>query len=65
MEIVTETNEWYDVVVYPQKEEDVANKQGLAMKGSRDEYGKMIECWKRHYKLEMALRENFREYIGE
>ena len=34
---VTEANEHFDVIIYPEKEENNEYKQGLTIKGSSDE----------------------------
>ena len=35
---VTEANEHFDVILYPEKEENIEYKQGLTIKGSSDEF---------------------------
>ena len=50
MEILTESNKWFDCRTYPEKEQDLNNMQGITVKGSRDEYLKMVQMWKEELK---------------
>ena len=36
IEILSETNEWFVCIAFPEKEEDPQNKQGITLKGYID-----------------------------
>ena len=42
---VTEANEHFDVILYPEKEENIEYKQGLTIKGSSDEFKDALRVW--------------------
>ena len=44
---VTELNEHFDCILYPEKEEDISQKQGLTIKGSSDDFVGAIQVWRR------------------
>ena len=46
MDLVTEANEFYEVTMYPEKEEERNAKQGLTIKGKEDEYARAVEFWR-------------------
>ena len=43
---VTETNENFDCVLFPEKEEKIELKQGITIKGSSEEYIEALKAWK-------------------
>ena len=42
---VPEANEHFDVILYPEKEENIEYKQGLTIKGSSDEFKDALRVW--------------------
>ena len=42
---VTEANEHFDVILYPEKEENIEYKQGLTIKGNSDEFKDALRVW--------------------
>ena len=42
---VTEANERFDVILYPEKEKNIKYKQGLTIKGSSDEFKDALRVW--------------------
>ena len=47
MEILSETNEWFDCIAFPEKKADPQNKQEITLKWNRDEYLEMVEKWRK------------------
>ena len=47
MNIINEVNEWFEATTYPEKDDDPANKQGITLKGTRDDYLRMVESWRK------------------
>ena len=44
---VTELNEHFDCILYPEKEETISLKQGLTIKGSSNDYLEAVQAWRK------------------
>ena len=46
MDLINESNEFFDCSVYPEKVENKSDRQGITIKGSAEEYLKATEIWR-------------------
>ena len=44
---IAEVNEHFDIVVYPEKEDKLLDKQGITVKGCSEQFRQTVELWRR------------------
>ena len=42
---ITESTDHYDIVFYPEKAEQLQDKQGVTIKGKTEELARAVTCW--------------------
>ena len=48
MDTLAESNEFFDCNVYPEKGENILEKQGFTIKGTLEEYTKATDIWRNY-----------------